>query len=572
MTKQEKAAIAAICTNVFLTIAKFALAFLSGSLALLAETLHSFSDIGSSSVVFLAVRSEVKANASDDDKKPPWWRRNPQQKVAIGIGIFLLVVAVSMFTKVFKAEQLGVKYPIPIGFGMLFLALFSYLLSRLELTVGEKTGSTALVADGHHAGVDMMGSLLVAAALFGESLSWSLDRAAAFIISLFIFTYSMNVFAAVYRDMKRKEVAGEYIFPDWMNIFSRDKFAGIRKAFLGLVANARGFSRDDPRRLERAAGTVRIGAALLLLAVYLASGFFTLKPNEKAVVERFGKPVANKMSLGPGLHYKLPWPVDVVRKVDAETVKRIVVGSEIDPESKVLLWTNVHYIKGYGVLTGENIFLDIGLTVHYKVGDISKYLYNVKNAEIILESVAYSVALETMAQKRFFDIVTADRDDTEEEIFASLVEGFDPFDTGIVIVDVTLRDLHPPTAVAPDFEDVVSATVDYQKYISEADGYRNDLLPRARGESSSKIIAAHAQNTKIEQKADGETSRFLNNLEGYRLAPEVTRSRLYIETMEIVLAGRDKYILPESAVDGSVELYLLNDSARMPLRKGRLTR
>ncbi len=570
MTKQDKTALAAVFTNIFLTAAKFILAYLSGSLALLAEAFHSFSDIGTSGAVFLAVRSETKKGSAEGVEHVPWWRRNPQQKVAIGIGVFLLVVSILMFTKVFKTGSLGVKYPVPIALGMLVLAFFSFLLSRLELSVGESTGSTALVADGHHARVDMLGSLLVAAALFGESLLWSVDRLAAGIISLFIFVHAMNVFAAVLKEMKRKEAAGEYLFPGWAALFTKENINNVYKRLLGAIAKMRGLSLDDPDYLSQAASTLRRAVLLLLAVAYLASGVFTLKPNEKAVVERFGRPLSGT-SINPGIHYRLPWPIDRTRKVDATTVRRLVIGSEISPESKVLLWTNIHYLQEYNVLTGENIFMDIGVTVHYRVKNPYEYLYNVREAEALLKEAAYGIAFEIMATRRFFYVVTEGRNEVEKELREALISALEPFNTGIEIVDVTLRDLHPPTAVAGDFEDVVSATIDHQKYISEAEGYRNDLIPKARGESKSKAIAAEAYKANLELKAVGETSRFLNNLTGYQISPVIMRARLYIETMEQVLSNKEKYIFPADAAtsSGVVELYLLDESTRTRMGKGR---
>ena len=168
-TKPEKAALVAVATNVLLTAAKFVLAAFTASLALLAEAFHSFADIGSSLAVFLALRAE---RVNSEDRSARFARllgRNPQRVVAILIGVFLIGVAVSMFRKVLEPKDIAIAYPVPAAIIMLVLALFSFLLSRFERAVGERTGSTALLADGIHAQVDMFGSLLVAIALLGES-------------------------------------------------------------------------------------------------------------------------------------------------------------------------------------------------------------------------------------------------------------------------------------------------------------------------------------------------------------------------------------------------------------------
>ncbi len=561
MTKQEKTALGAVGTNAVLTVVKFVLASLSGSLALLAEAFHSFSDIGSSSAVFISVRREVKDGLEGKGAELPWWRRNPQRKVAVGIGIFLLVVAVTMFTKVFSTPSLTVNYPVPMAIGMLVLALFSYLLSRMELTVGENTQSTALEADGHHARVDMFGSLLVAGALLGESLSWPVDRPAAAFISLIILLHAIQVFIAVARDIRRKEQAGAYLLPAWLGWLSRERLSRARLRLLKKTASLRGLDPENPESLKRSRKLVWTIIILVALAAYLFSGVYTLAPTERAVVERFGKPLTIKSSIGPGLHYRLPWPVDRVRKVDATTVRRKVIGSAIAPDTKILLWTNMHYIEEHNILTGENIFLDVGLSIHYRIKKPYNFLYSVDGPEKLMETLGYGVTLSAVAQEKFYPVITSKRNNIEDKISERLSAKLKPYNTGIEIVDVTLRDLHPPLAVASDFEDVVSATVDYQKYISDAQGYRNDLIPKAEGEAESNLSEARADRKSVKIRARGESERFLLNLSEYRKAPGLYRDRLYLETMENSLKQKDKYILPEEAAAGAVELFLLNEPA-----------
>ena len=167
LSKPDKVAIFAIALNTVLTIAKFILASITGSLALMAEAYHSFSDIWSSVMVFISVRygKEHKEGLKHGFIKGLWY--HPQRMAALYIGIFLFIISISIFLNALKERIWDVKYPIPVAFIMILFALGSWLLSRLEMTVGEKTDSTALVADDYHSRVYMAGSVLVAAALFG---------------------------------------------------------------------------------------------------------------------------------------------------------------------------------------------------------------------------------------------------------------------------------------------------------------------------------------------------------------------------------------------------------------------
>jgi membrane protease subunit HflK len=559
--KAEKAALVAVATNVLLTVAKFVLAAFTASLALLAEAFHSFADIGSSLAVFLALRAE-KANTGA--RRPRLSRvlgSNPQRVVAILIGVFLLGVAVSMFRKVLEPREIALAYPVPAAIIMLVLALFSFLLSRLERAVGERTGSTALLADGIHAQVDMFGSLLVAVALLGEAISLRVDQLAAAVISFFILVQAVNVFVTVVRNSIRDERSPDYFFPHWLVRSLQGLFHRVRNAVYVRLASLLGIRTEDANR-DVKIGRVLFSAALLAIFFgYLVTGLFTLDAHEAAIIERFGRPLQADRALEPGLHYRLPWPVDRVRKVNSRRVQRMVVGSEISPESTVLLWTNIHYIRDFNVLSGENIFIDVGMVLEYRVGDPYAYFYSTKNPEGILREVAYGVLLRTVAHRTFFELVTTERGQLERAIWEEIAHELEPYSTGVELVSANLRDLHPPTNVAPDFQEVVIATVDYETYINEAHGYANDLLPRARGQAEVMRSDAAAKRTRKVLIGKGERELFFKIWEEYRRAPELTQRRLLLERVDAILPGREKYIVPPEAAEGAVDLLLILNPA-----------
>ncbi len=562
-TKAEKTALAAVFTNLLLTAIKFILAALTRSLALLAEAFHSFGDIGSSLAVFLAVRTEKVSDSEAGSRAARFIKRNPQRIVAVLIGFFLLAVAVSMFRKVFQPETLAVTYPVPAALVMLLLALFSFLLSRLERAVGEKEESTALLADGIHARVDMFGSLLVAIALIGESLSLKVDRLAAGIISFFILLQAVNVFVTVIRDYFSKEKHEDYLYPRWLLTFSQESYPRFKQKLYTRLAPIFRIPPDSIDLEQRVGRILSHAFLILVLIIYLLNGLYKVEAYQQAIVERFGRPLQVDNPVGPGLHYCLPWPVDKVKRVDALRVQRMVVGSEISSESRVLLWTNVHYIKEFNVLSGENIFMDVGMILMYRISDPYKYLYTVGSPESVLREIGYSVLIKTTAHRNFFDLVTTERDEVEEIIIEELRGEIESCQLGIELLAVNLRDLHPPTNVAPDFEDVVAATVDYETYINEAHGYSNDLIPRARGQSEVMKHEAHAKKKRAKLRGKGDAERFLKVQEEYKKSPVITRRRLFLETMDGVLAGREKYIVPPEAAEGSVDLYLLMDPSEI---------
>jgi membrane protease subunit HflK len=305
---------------------------------------------------------------------------------------------------------------------------------------------------------------------------------------------------------------------------------------------------------------VRVGLIAVVAVVYFLCGFYTVEPHQQAIEERFGRPLQTDRPLGPGLHYRLPWPIEKVKKLDTKRVERIVIGSEISPESRMYLWTNVHYIREFNLLSGENIFVDTGMILHYRISSPYRYLYTSSSPVDVMKELSYGVLLNELAKSEFFKLVTTARDSTEIQLTEEINRALAPYDLGLEIVSVNLRDVHPPTNVAPDFEGVVSAAVDYETYINEAHGYGNFLIPEARGEAAVMIENARAKKNELIHKSSGESDRFSRNLTEYRRAPTVNRHRYFLEAVEEVLPNREKYIVPPEASENAIDLYLIMDS------------
>jgi membrane protease subunit HflK len=555
----EHAALVAIGSNLILTVSKFLLASVTGSLALLAEAFHSFSDIGSSVMVFLVLRAERVNDRHSQlifSRLPGW---SPQRITALLIGLFLVVVAGSIFSKVFSPARLSLAYPVPVALALLVLALLSFLLSRFEQFVGEKHDSTALVADGFHSRVDMFGTLLVSLALLGESLSLAVDRMAAGVISFLILAQAIQVFVTVARDYVSKEQKDPYLYPRFLLELSRGTYPRVRKSLYDWVGARIRIAPDAPELEPQVGRVLLVAGSAIIIAGYVATGLFKVEAYQQAIVERFGRPL-EPHALGPGLHYRLPWPVDRARKVDTDRVMRLVVGSEIAPGSEVLLWTNLHYIQEFNVLSAENIFMDVGLVVEYRICDAYAYLYSTRNPELVLREIAYEVLVQAMAERIFFQLVTADRDEVEKLILGRIDTELAPLSSGLELMSVNLRDLHPPTAVALEFEDVVGATIDYETYINEARGYSNELLPRARGQAEVMVEEAKARRKSTRLRGQGESERFLAVWGECSKEPQLCHRRLLLETLETTLAGKEKYIVPPEAVDGAIDLFLIADT------------
>jgi len=294
-------------------------------------------------------------------------------------------------------------------------------------------------------------------------------------------------------------------------------------------------------------------AVPILLVLWLLSGIYIVRPGEQGVVRRFGKALDEVKQPGP--HYHWPWPIEKVDKPKVEQVRRIEIGFETVSPGPPARY-NFHTEESL-MLTGDEQIIDAQIIVQYKIKDAADYLFNVRNLEGPQGTIkdAAEVALRQVVGKRpIDDVLIGEKAPVEIDIRELLQEIIDKYEGGIKITEVKLQTVQPPKEVASSFSDVVSAKEDKDKLIQEAEGYKEDILPKARGEARSIVLAAEGYKEEKIKRAQGDVEKFLAVLQEYEKAKDVTRKRLYLETMEQVLPGIKKFIIDSETSDGLLKL------------------
>ena len=274
------------------------------------------------------------------------------------------------------------------------------------------------------------------------------------------------------------------------------------------------------------------GLAILLLVVgawFVLSAFYVVGPDEEGVVRRFGKWVRTEPS---GLHFKFPYPIEKVDLPKVTQVQEISVG---------------RILKEAKMLTGDENILLVEVRVQYKIKDAAQYLFNVRNVEETIKDATESALRQTIGSHPIDDPLTEKKAEIMDEIQIALQQMLDHYECGIDVRQVQLQDVNPPQEVDFAFKDVQSAKEEKEQLINEALGYQNDVIPKARGGAEKLIREAEAYREERIKKAEGDASRFLSVLTEYRKAKNVTKKRLYLETMEQILPGIEKVILDEKA-------------------------
>ncbi len=282
----------------------------------------------------------------------------------------------------------------------------------------------------------------------------------------------------------------------------------------------------------------------VVLGVWLLSGIFIVNPDEEGVVLRFGKYVR---TVGPGPHYHLPSPIETVYKPRVTQVLRGEVGFRSVGQERTFQQGQVHTVpEEASMLTGdENI-----VNVQFKISDPVEYLFNVMDQAAVVRNAAEAAMREVIGKSMIDSAITDGKIKIQSDATELLQNILNRYAIGVQIIAVQLQDVHPPQEVIDAFKDVASAREDKSRIINEAEAYRNELLPVARGQGAELENQAQSYRETRIQNAQGEAQRFLAILAEYERAEDVTKKRLYFETIEDILSNAtDKIIIPSGTAE-----------------------
>ncbi len=507
MNRKERTVFVTIVINLSLILFKFWLANTSGSLALRASGIHSITDAAIGVFILLGLFISRWDEA----------RQRTRQSVSTAENWIALVVAAAIFyvgfdivSEVLMGEAPELRNLVPITLASIVTVAVAYFIARYKLYVGRQTNSPALIASGYHSQMDIYAAIVVVAGLAGSALGLpNLDRTAAAVVVVFIFFSGYEIASsaiAALRQHRTLDIEGEH------------------GGHSHLSKMGKGFWR-----------TFAPVAGLFLFVLYLLSGFYIVSPGEAAVVRRYGRVMAG--NVGPGLHYRLPWPVDRVDIVEVDIVRRV--------ESTPSL-----------MLTGDENLISIRLSLHYAVTNPVNFLLNTADPDTLAAQAGEAAMRQIVAQETVDALLTLDKRLIEERAADLTQKTLDGYDAGLRVVGVQLLESSPPLEVVDAFRDVASAREDRNTFINEALAYQNEEVPLARGEAARLLAEAHAYYAEKTGQATAEATIFLSRQGAYAQASDITRLRLYLEAVENVLPGARKFILDETIQLGTTDLWI----------------
>lgn len=307
-----------------------------------------------------------------------------------------------------------------------------------------------------------------------------------------------------------------------------------------------------------------LGAMVAFLFIAWHAFFFQVRPNEQGIVMRFG---AFYKWAEPGLQFRLPYPIEEVRLLEVTTTNQIEVGYRSQGYSgdrrMGRTGSGLDVPEESLMLTADENIVDIDFVVQWFIDRADHYLFNIQDPDQTVKDVAESAMREVIGKSKVGDVLAPGREPIEAAVRQLMQQILDSYGAGVKISQVKVQQAQAPTEVRAAFDDVIAAIQDRDRAQNEARAYANKVVPEARGEAQGILQKAQAYKEQTVADATGQTARFLSVYEQYKNAPDVTRKRIYLETMERVLGGSDKIILDSKSGQGVVP-YLPLDQLQKP--------
>ena len=277
-----------------------------------------------------------------------------------------------------------------------------------------------------------------------------------------------------------------------------------------------------------------VSAILILIILWVLSGFYKVNANEQGVVLRFGEWVRTTL---PGLHYHLPYPIEIAKTPKVTKVNKTEIGFRtLNDTQRMLLEESL-------MLTGDENIVDINFSVFWVINDAGKYLFKLRSPDTNIKSISESVMREVIGNTPIADALAERRQEIEILSLEKIQNVLDNYESGIKATQLQLQKVDPPDQVIDSFRDVQRARADKEKVINEAIAYKNDIIPRARGESEKIIQGAEAYKREVVARSEGDAQRFDSILKSYKNNEDVTKNRIYLETLEEILQNANKVII-----------------------------
>ena len=530
-----------------ITVLKFVFFYISRSNAVLAESWYSFFQVVSA----LLILFNLLAVVTTENGKPVklilhFLDYDPELILALLASIFMITVTATIFWQSLSTEPATVNSALFAGIVFLVLALATFFLARY---LNRQEGDRSLLnAIRDQIQTEASISVLVGISLILYSLGAKFDRFTGSLIAVIAFISAVEMFISVILTLLQKKRAYSHEFMITRIFRQIFRVIGVKRVVQRAVPVKKPEKQKTPNKPSRLGAELQAivprwaltVAIIITVVAYLFTALYTVGISESAIKLRFGRIVNRDRLIEPGLHLKLPWPVETVVRVDTDRI----FSMDVIPKTRdaVHIWANDQG-EDVAFISGDNNFLIADIAVYYQIADPYRYYTNQANPEELLRHISHGILSRVFARKAFDTLALLERrnwiEDTESEIQAAL----DAMRTGIRLTDLIVKDVHPPARIVKSFEEVIAAYQEKQKLINTAENYFNTKIPDTRIQAFTEARESELYAFEKRRRAEGEAQNYSLNLESYRQAKGIIRKILFLNEADKALTETKKILV-----------------------------
>lgn len=296
--------------------------------------------------------------------------------------------------------------------------------------------------------------------------------------------------------------------------------------------------------------------SIAIIFIWLGSGLYIVKQEESGIITRFGKFLEQ---VGPGLHYKMPYPIDFLEKEAVTRVRVMKIGDDSQSSGvKKVFWNQSGQSRANSenlMLTGDENIVDLSFEVQWKINNLHNFIFNIRDRNQTIQDAAQSAIREVISRDKLSSILTNGRSNIESEAKKLLQEMLDSYNAGVEIVLIQMLKADPPEQVIDAFRDVQTARVDKESEINKAMAYENEVIPFAKGQAGELLEEANGYAVKVVNEAKGNSERLTKIHEQYKLAPGLVKKKIYIDTMESIMENNQNITIIDDAIKNVIVNY-----------------
>ena len=552
-----KASFIAINVDLFLIIFKYLLSILSKNTLLLADALHSGGDLAVSIMVLISI---IVHHSFHDSPKA----KQAEAAAALLISLALIVTSTKMFWSVIfdKTDSYSLTYSVPVVISLAGISIvlgITLVVSRYKARIGKKHNSIAFVAEGYHTYSDFLTSFGVWVALFLGYFGIQFARVMSLLIAIAVFQVGIRLLVKFFRlfnfRVKVPSRVKVILTPDYrqkMKTFGKKIAQNLEEKNQSFIK----LQKIPAEFILNAYQKVIIATTLLIILLYIGTGFYKVLPYQTGLEFRFGA-VVEQNSAGP--HFHLPEPVGRVVFVDTGVPIRLETGFRTNmkfqgKEPDVYLWEYTHQEGRYSkvaeeaiAISGDENLVDVNFLCYYRVTDAKQYALGVQNTHELLRAILTHKAHAVLGRLELDVLLTQGRNKAQEELYQKMKQEIDQLPLGVIIEKVYMQEAHPPIEVIPQYRAVTSAREKKSHIIHQAVAYKNDLLPRSRGKAISIVLDSQAYAAEKKKGAIGQTEHFLLRQKYFGQNCSIQKNRLKWKTIEDAIEEKPIYVIPSQA-------------------------